>query len=113
MNGEPLLGLWTLIKKESCIRELVKDKVHSRDNGDFSVTTLGFPSFRLSYNWTWKPYLESYLDIICENWSSEVRAQSGLRDKRKWPLLMVLFLFLSSSLSLSLILLLFSQKGLT
>ena len=33
-------------------------------------------------------------------WSSGVRAQSGLRGKRKWPLLMVLFL---SPLSLSLL----------
>ena len=41
------------------------------------------------------------------NWSSEVRAQSGLRGKRKWPLLTVLFSPLSL---LSLSLLLFSQK---
>jgi hypothetical protein len=31
-------------------------------------------------------------------WSSGVRAQSGLRGKRKWPLLMALFLLFSLSL---------------
>ena len=40
-------------------------------------------------------YPRKYISIQF-NWSSGVRAQSGLRGKRKWPLLMVLF-----SLSLS------------
>jgi hypothetical protein len=29
--------------------------------------------------------------VLLVNWSSEVRAQSGLRGERKWPVLTVLF----------------------